>query len=80
MLEEQKSKKDIRIGILKFDIRRQDYRKKPALDLNLQTHSLALDVESKFGGSSNFKAGVSGRYQKNFPDPATGVKLSLIHI
>ena len=57
-----------------FDIRRQDYIKKPALDLNLQTHSLALDLESKFDGSSNFKAGVSGRYQKNFPDPATGVK------
>ena len=57
-----------------FDIRRQDYIKKPALDLNLQTHSLALDIESKFDGSSNFKAGVSGRYQKNFPDPATGVK------
>ena len=57
-----------------FDIRRQDYRKKPALDLNLQTHSLALDVESKFDSSSNFKAGISGRYQKNYPDPATGVK------
>ena len=57
-----------------FDIRRQDYRKKPALDLNLQTHSVALDLESKFDSSSNFKAGVSGRYQKNFPDPATGVK------
>tara|TARA_B100001093_G_scaffold494472_1_gene537928 strand:+ start:564 stop:3002 length:2439 start_codon:yes stop_codon:yes gene_type:complete len=57
-----------------FDIRRQDYIKKPALDLNLQTHSLALDLKSKFDGASNFKAGVSGRYQKNFPDPATGVK------
>ena len=56
-----------------FDIRRGG-RKNPALDLNLQTHSIALDLESKFDGSSNFKAGVSGRYQKNFPDPSTGVK------
>ena len=30
----------------------------PALDLNLQTHSVALDLESKFDSSSNFKAGV----------------------
>ena len=56
-----------------FDIRRGG-RKNPALDLNLQTHSIALDLESKFDGTSNFKAGVSGRYQKNFPDPSTGVK------
>ena len=57
-----------------YDIRRGDNINKPALDLNLQTHSIALDLESKFDSSSNFKAGVSGRYQKNFPDPATGVK------
>ena len=56
-----------------FDIRRGG-RTNPALDLNLQTHSLALDLESKFDSTSNFKAGISGRYQKNFPDPATGVK------
>ena len=56
-----------------FDIRRGG-RTNPALDLNLQTHALALDLESKFDSSSNFKAGISGRYQKNFPDPSTGVK------
>ena len=56
-----------------FDIRRGD-RTKPALDLNLQTHSLAFDLESKFQNNSNLKAGISGRYQKNFPDPYTGVK------
>ena len=56
-----------------FDIRRGD-RTKPALDLNLQTHSLAFDLESKFQNNSNLKAGISGRYQKNFPDPSTGVK------
>ena len=56
-----------------FDIRRGG-RTNPVLDLNLQTHALALDLQSKFDSSSNFKAGISGRYQKNFPDPATGVK------
>ena len=56
-----------------YDIRRGD-RTKPALDLNLQTHSLAFDLESKFENNSNLKAGISARYQKNFPDPATGVK------
>jgi len=56
-----------------YDIRRGD-RTKPALDLNLQTHSLAFDLESKFDNNSNLKAGISARYQKNFPDPSTGVK------
>ena len=56
-----------------YDIRRGG-RNNPALDLNLQTHSIALDLESKFDNSSNLKSGISARYQKNFPDPATGVK------
>ena len=56
-----------------YDIRRGD-RTRPALDLNLQTHSIAFDLESKFDNNSNLKAGISARYQKNFPDPATGVK------
>ena len=56
-----------------YDIRRGD-RTKPALDLNLQTHSIAFDLESKFDNGSNLKTGISARYQKNFPDPSTGVK------
>ena len=56
-----------------YDIRRGG-RNNPALDLNLQTHSIALDLESKFDNSSNLKSGILARYQKNFPDPATGVK------
>ena len=56
-----------------YDIRRGD-RTRPALDLNLQTHSIALDLESKFENNSNLKTGISARYQKNFPDPSTGVK------
>ena len=56
-----------------YDIRRGD-RTRPALDLNLQTHSIAFDLESKFENNSNLKTGISARYQKNFPDPATGVK------
>jgi iron complex outermembrane receptor protein len=56
-----------------YDIRRGG-RNNPALDLNLQTHSIALDLESKFDNSSNLKSGILARYQKNFPDPSTGVK------
>lgn len=56
-----------------YDIRRGG-RNNPALDLNLQTHSIAFDLESKFDNSSNLKSGILARYQKNFPDPATGVK------
>ena len=56
-----------------YDIRRGD-RTKPALDLNLQTHSIAFNLESKFDNGSNIKTGISARYQKNFPDPSTGVK------
>ena len=56
-----------------YDIRRGD-RTRPALDLNLQTHSIAFDLESKFENNSNLKTGISARYQKNYPDPATGVK------
>ena len=35
---------------------------------------MAFDLESKFQNNSNLKVGISGRYQKNFPDPYTGVK------
>ncbi len=56
-----------------YDIRRGG-RNNPALDLNLQTHSIALDLESKFNNSSNLKSGILAKYQKNYPDPSTGVK------
>ena len=57
-----------------YDIRRGDDRDKPASDLNLQTHSISLDLNSKLTNTSNVKAGISARYQKNFPDPDTGIR------
>lgn len=57
-----------------YDIRRGDDQDKPSTDLNLQTHTITVDLKSKFNNNSNFKAGISARYQKNFPDPETGIR------
>ena len=57
-----------------YDIRRGDDRDKPASDLNLQTHSISIDLISKLSDNSNLKTGILGRYQKNFPDPDTGIR------
>ncbi|MFH6602467.1 TonB-dependent receptor [Maribacter algicola] len=59
---------------LEFDIRRGDDRDKASLDLQLDTHTLMLDLNSRFSESVNFKAGLSARYQNNFADPGTGVR------
>ena len=59
---------------LEFDIRRGDDKFKPSIDLELKTHSLKIDLNSKVSNSLNIKSGLIGRYQNNFPDPETGVK------
>ncbi|GAB1308685.1 TonB-dependent receptor [Urechidicola sp. KH5] len=59
---------------LEFDIRRGERQNKPALDLQLDTHSLTFDLDTKLKENLNLKAGITGRYQVNFPDPETGVK------
>lgn len=59
---------------LEFDIRRGEGRGKASLDLQLETHSLSLDLNSLLSDQLNLKAGVMGRYQNNFADPVTGVR------
>ena len=58
---------------LEFDIRRGDDKFKPSIDLELKTHSIKLDLNTQIS-NLNIKSGFVGRYQKNFPDPETGVK------
>ena len=57
-----------------FDIRRGDDRDTPSIDLELTTHSLSLDFDSRFSNNLNLNIGIVGKYQKNFPDPETGVR------
>ena len=57
-----------------FDIRRGDDRNTPSIDLELTTHSLSLDFDSRFSNNLNLNLGIVGKYQKNFPDPETGVR------
>jgi len=59
---------------LEFDIRRGSDRDKASLDLQLDTHTLMFDLDSKIFDLVNFKTGIVGRYQKNFADPNTGVR------
>tara|TARA_B110000444_G_C18851578_1_gene606166 strand:- start:2424 stop:4820 length:2397 start_codon:yes stop_codon:yes gene_type:complete len=58
---------------LEFDIRRGDDKFKPSIDLELKTHSIKLDLNTQIS-NLNIKSGLVGRYQKNFPDPETGVR------
>ncbi|MCW5520541.1 TonB-dependent receptor [Aureitalea sp. L0-47] len=57
-----------------FDVRRGDDEDTPAVDLELTTHHVALDLESNIKENLGVKVGVSGNFQNNFADPATGVR------
>lgn len=59
---------------LEYDVRVGDDRDKPAIDLNLQTHSVkaSLKVDTNLGNTYEF--GLSGSYQNNFANPETGVR------
>jgi iron complex outermembrane receptor protein len=59
---------------LEFDIRRGDDANKASIDLQLTTHAIALDLDSKLNDQIGLKAGFLGRYQKNFANPNTGVR------
>ena len=59
---------------LEFDIRRGLDADKPALDLELKTHTLLVDLDSKLSESTTLKSGILARYQDNFADPSTGVR------
>lgn len=59
---------------LEFDIRRGDDADKASLDLELDTHTLMLDLNSNLSDKGNLKTGLMARYQNNFADPNTGVR------
>ena len=59
---------------LEFDIRRGADRDNASLDLQLDTHTLLLDLDSHLTDAIRLKAGVMSRYQNNFADPNTGVR------
>lgn len=59
---------------LEFDIRRDSEDTRPSIDLELTTHTAALDFDYTADNSLSAKAGILGRIQTNFPDPATGVR------
>ena len=56
-----------------YDIRVGNDRDTPALDLELDTHTLLLDYKEDFE-DFGLKAGLMGRYQNNFANPDTGVR------
>ncbi|MCA0152962.1 TonB-dependent receptor [Winogradskyella vincentii] len=57
-----------------FDVRVGDDKNKPALDLNLQTHTVLADVNLDSDLSRKVNFGLMGRYQNNFANPDTGVR------
>ena len=59
---------------LEFDIRRDSEDTRPSIDLELTTHTAALDFDYTADNSVVAKVGVLGRSQTNFPDPDTGVR------
>jgi iron complex outermembrane receptor protein len=58
---------------LEFDIRRANYATSAALDLDLTTHSGAIDYK-KINHDWTLKSGLNGSYQTNFANPSTGVR------
>lgn len=59
---------------LEFDVRRGDDRDKASLDLQLDTHTVRVDLESDITTEVKLKTGLTAAYQKNFADPNTGVR------
>jgi iron complex outermembrane recepter protein len=59
---------------LEFDIRRGADKDNASLDLQLDTHTLMLDLDSHLTDAVNLKTGLMARYQNNFADPNTGVR------
>ena len=59
---------------LEFDIRRGSDRDKASLDLELETHTLLLDLSADLTDAMSLKMGIMDRYQNNFANPNTGVR------
>ncbi len=59
---------------LEFDIRRDSDDVRPAIDLELRTHSATANFDYTADNTIVAKAGILGRAQTNFPDPTTGIR------
>ena len=59
---------------LEYDIRRGDDRNKASTDLELITHTVQSNFESNRSNTLHIKTGIIGRYQKNYPNPGTGIR------
>ncbi len=57
-----------------YDVRRGELNDRASLDLELTTHSLSTDFKWDAAEKYEWQAGLIGRYQVNFPNPATGVR------
>lgn len=58
---------------LEYDIRRGDDKEKPSVDLELDTHTVLLDLESSLTDEIDLKFGLMTGYQNNFASD-TGVR------
>ena len=59
---------------LEYDIRVGDDADKASIDLELDTHTVLLDLDSDLSDKINLKTGLMARYQTNFADPNTGIR------
>ncbi|WP_233265969.1 TonB-dependent receptor [Formosa sp. L2A11] len=59
---------------LEYDIRTGSDKGKASVDLELTTHTLALDLDSHLKNGLKLKTGIKASYQDNFADPNTGVR------
>lgn len=59
---------------LEFDLRLGDNRNRAAVDLNLQTHSVLVQLRKDSNLDRIYTFGLMGRYQNNFANPDTGVR------
>ncbi len=59
---------------LEYDVRRGELNDQASLDLQLTTHTLSSDFKWDADDKLVMQLGLMGRYQENFPNPATGVR------
>lgn len=59
---------------LEYDVRRGDNANRPALDLDLATHSVLVDFGTDKTKAFRLKTGLSGAYQNNAASFSTGVR------
>ncbi len=57
-----------------FDVRRGERGARASIDLELTTHTLSTDFKWDANEKFQLQAGLLGRYQENFANPATGVR------